>query len=97
MMDWVWNFAFGIVPAWVWVIIAGLLLGWAWKTFGWQGIAGAGLAILTLGAYRQGWRDHGAGKPPAVPIEDYEEHLAPPPRRKRNPWSIQDILRGRNE
>lgn len=97
MMDWLWNVVFGYVPTWAWIVIAGLLLGWAWKTFGWQGLVGALAAVVTLGAYRQGWRDHDAGKPPLVPTEDYEEQLAPPPRRKRNPWSIQDILRGRND
>ena len=86
-----------MVPTWAWVIIAGLLLGWAWKVFGWQGRAGAVAAIVRLGAYRQGWRDSDAGKPPALPIEDHEEHLAPPRRRKRNPWSIQDFIRGRND
>lgn len=97
-MDWLLNFLLGWVPVWVWVIAAGLLLGWAWKTFGWQGVVGAGLAVLTLGAYRQGWRDRDADNPPMVPIEDYEEPLAPPPARKRrNIWSVQDILRGRND
>lgn len=96
-MDWIIHFLLGWVPAWAWIIIAGLALGWAWRMFGWQGIVGAGLAILTLGAYRQGWRDRDADKPPLVPIEDYEEPLAPPPRRKRNPWSVVDIIRGRND
>jgi hypothetical protein len=62
---WLWDrvvqpslaFGFNSVPWWVWFIVAGLLLGWAWKTFGWQGLVGAALAVLTVGAYRQGWRD----------------------------------------
>jgi len=28
------------------------------------GLLGAALAILTLGAYRQGWRDRGSEEPP---------------------------------
>lgn len=97
MMDWIFNFLLGAIPTWVWIIVGGVALGAAWRTFGWQGVVGGLLAILTLGAYRQGWRDHGAGKPPLVPLEDHEEAMSPIPRRRRNPWSIQDILRGRND
>lgn len=65
LWTWLWDhvlqpslaFGFNSVPWWVWFILAGLLLGWAWRTFGWQGLVGAGLAVLTIGAYRQGWRD----------------------------------------
>lgn len=62
---WLWHhlalpvigFGIELVPWPVWLVIGGLGLGWAWKTFGWQGLVGAGLALLTFGAYRQGWRD----------------------------------------
>lgn len=52
-MDWLIAFLLSWVPAWVWIVA----IGWAWKVFGWQGVAGGLLAVLTLGAYRQGWRD----------------------------------------
>lgn len=96
-MDWLVSFLLSWVPTWVWVVAAGVAIGWAWKVFGWQGVAGGLLALLTLGAYRQGWRDRGGDKPPALPIEDYEQDLAPPPKRRRNVWSVQDIIRGRND
>lgn len=96
-MEWIISFLLGWVPAWVWVVVAGVAIGWAWKVFGWQGVAGGLLAVLTLGAYRQGWRDRDSDKPPTLPIEDYERELAPPPKRRRNVWSVQDILRGRND
>lgn len=72
MIEWLLNGAFHIlltvIPTWVWVVVAGLAIGWAWKTFGWQGVAGAAIAILSLGSYRQGWRDRGDGKQPIVPV-----------------------------
>ena len=87
MFEWLWNaligFALGAIPLWVWVIVAGLAIGWAWRTFGWQGIVGAGIAILTLGAYRQGWRDRGEGKQPIVPPAGHAQ--APKPRPVRRP------------
>ena len=103
MLDWLWqgalNVLLGWVPTWAWIIVAGLLAGWAWKKFGWQGIAGAILAVLTLGAYRQGWRDRGAGRQPIVPPDPIPRPYPPPaPKRPpRNVWSVRDILRGRNE
>lgn len=54
--NWLLHATLGFIPAWVWIIVAGLLLGWAWKAFSWQGLLGAALAVLTIGAYRQGWR-----------------------------------------
>lgn len=101
-MDWLWEtivgFVLGAIPVWVWIVIAGLAIGWAWKTFGVQGVLGALVAVLTLGAYRQGWRDRGEGKAPIVPVEPLRPPVAPPvPRKRRNIWSVQDILRGRNE
>lgn len=60
-MEWIWNglvgFVLGSIPTWVWFIAAGVAIGWAWKTFGWQGVLGGLAAVVTLGAYRQGWRD----------------------------------------
>lgn len=85
MIEWLWNglvgFILGAIPTWVWVIAAGVGIGWAWKTFGWQGVAGGVMAVITFGAYRQGWRDRGAGKKPLAPIEDFEEAIAPPKRK----------------
>lgn len=98
MIDWLWNslvsFALGAIPTWVWIIVAGVAIGWAWKQFGWQGVLGGLLAILTLGAYRQGWRDRGDGKPPVVPVDPIRPpQPAPVPRRKRR--TLIDILNGR--
>lgn len=98
MMDWLWyglvSCALGSVPAWVWIIVAGVSIGWAWKQFGWQGVAGGLLAVLTLGAYRQGWRDRGEGKPPVVPVEPIQPpRVEPaPPKRRR---TLMDIWNGR--
>lgn len=61
------GMAMADVPATVWVIVAGIAAGWVWKQFGWQGLVGLGLALLTLGAYRQGWRDATAAQPPPKP------------------------------
>jgi hypothetical protein len=65
MTDWIWQHVlgpaiggvFGVIPFWVWIILAALALGWAWRTFGWQGLVAVGLAVITLGAYRKGWKD----------------------------------------
>jgi len=71
-MDWLLdaarNILLGWVPLWVWIIVAGLVAGWAWRVFGPQGLVGAVVAILSLGAYRQGWRDRGEGRGPIVPV-----------------------------
>ncbi len=98
MTEWIWNNiagpfiagTFAFVPLWVWVILAALALGWAWKTFGWQGLVAVAIAMLTLGAYRKGWKDsdslkgghgdeaeHGDGGPDFRP--------SPPKRRRFNP------------
>lgn len=53
------DWALGL-PWFIWAIPAAILIGLAWKFYkiaGWQGIAGALLLILTVGAYRQGWND----------------------------------------
>lgn len=104
MIDWLLNFVWTAIPLWVWIIIGGVLIGAAWRTFGWQGVIGGLLALLTLGAYRQGYRDSNERKPPMVPVEDYERGIAGerepeyrPNRPRRNMWSLQDILRGRND
>ena len=80
-MDWLFgmvrNFLLGWVPGWAWFIVALVVLGWVWRTFGWQGLVGAALAILTLGAYRQGWRDRGSGEPPKVPPADLPTFNSP--------------------
>ena len=97
MMDWLWNglvsFALGAIPTWVWIIVAGVAIGWAWKQFGWQGVLGGLAAVLTLGAYRQGWRDRGEGRAPVVPVEPLRPPVPPPtPRKKRR--TLMDILNG---
>lgn len=99
-MDWLWktalNVLLGWVPTWAWIILAGLVIGWAWKTFGWQGVFGGVIAVLTLGAYRQGWRDRGEGKapivPPAPPPRPQPTQSRPAPRKIRTLW---DIINGR--
>lgn len=99
MLDWIWNgivgFVLGSIPVWVWVIVAGLAIGWAWKTFGTQGVIGALVAVLTLGAYRQGWRDRGEGKPPIVPVEPLRPPAPPAPVPRRRRRTLMDILNGK--
>lgn len=75
-MDWLWNGAWHFIvnglaglPGWLLLIIAAGLLGLAFRLLGWQGVLGVALAMLTLGAYRQGWKDRGDGKEPFVPVE----------------------------
>lgn len=93
MIDWLLHFVWTAIPLWVWMIIGGVLLGAAWRTFGWQGVVGGLAAFLTLGVYRQGYRDADARKPPLVPVEEYErEIIAPPPRKRR---TLMDILNGK--
>lgn len=101
-MGWLWEtivgFVLGAIPLWVWVIIAGLAIGWAWKTFGTQGVVGALVAVLTLGAYRQGWRDRGEGKTPIVPVEPIKRPTVAPqpqPRPRRKIRTVWDILNGK--
>lgn len=101
-MDWLWNtvvgFLVGTVPLWVWVIVAGLVIGWAWKTFGTQGIIGALIAVLSLGAYRQGWRDRGEGKTPIIPVKPIHRPTAAAPvpsKQRRKIRTVWDILNGK--
>lgn len=100
-MDWI----LGTVPWWVWALAAGALIGLAWRVFGWQGMVGAVVAVLTLGAYRQGWRarddrevvgrKNEAGD---VVVRRYdpardaglEQRDAPPPRKRR---TVSDVWR----
>jgi len=92
-MDWLINFVLSAVPIWVWVIVAGVVLGAAWRWFGWQGIVGGLAAVLTLGAYRQGWRDRDKGVGHVVPPGDkLVGKYTPSPVRKRR--TVIDILRG---
>lgn len=66
MMNWIWEHvvlptlgaAIENIPWWAWVVLAAVLFALAYKAYrflGWPGLVGAGLAILTFGAYRQGW------------------------------------------
>lgn len=82
-MDWLYGFIWTAIPLWVWIIAGGVLVGAAWRTFGLHGVLGGLLALLTLGAYRQGYRDADARKPPLVPVEDYERAIVESPKRKR--------------
>lgn len=104
IIAWIANFIWTAIPLWVWFFVGCILLGMAWRAFGWQGVIGGLLALLTLGAYRQGYRDSNDRKPPMVPIEDYEKLIAGerdpgyrPNKPRRNVWSVVDILRGRND
>ena len=122
-MDWLYRnvllgalgFLIEIVPWWLWVIAGALALalGWRvavgfWKLFGWQGVLLFAVAVLTLGAYRQGWLDHRTATRTGIPKDDPLFDLNPKakaakPRRKRQtvfePGAIPDFfkrLRGRN-
>jgi len=77
------SFTFGFIPTWVWVVIAVLAAAWVWRQFGWQGLVGLGLLILTFGAYRQGWRDAKAKRKPVVPIDIPVVPTAPIPAVKK--------------
>lgn len=66
MWQWVWEHvalpalgaAIENTPWWAWAVLAAVLIGLAYKVYrviGWPGLVGAGLVILTFGAYRQGW------------------------------------------
>lgn len=100
MLDWFTSgfvsWGLGVVPTWVWVVAAGLAIGWAWRVFGWQGIVGALAAVVTLGAYRQGWRDRGGEDVVGRSHPDRPEdkvvgvERATPARRR----TLVDILRG---
>lgn len=92
VIDWALNLIWTAIPLWVWIVVGGVLLGAAWRTFGWQGVVGGLAALVTLGAYRQGYRDASARKKPAIPVESYQEPIAPPKPRVR---TIFDIFRGR--
>lgn len=94
MIDWIWSFLWGAIPTWVWIVIGGVAVGAAWRTFGWQGVVGGLLALLTLGAYRQGWQDRDASKPPLVPVEDYEQEVVGDVPRKRR-RTLMDIMNGK--
>lgn len=94
-MDWLWNsavhFALGMVPTWAWIVIAGVAIGWAWRVFGWQGVVGGVAAAVTLGAYRQGWRDRDADKAPVVPV-DRPQAPAKPNQPRRKIKTVMDFL-----
>lgn len=80
------------VPWWVWLILAALALalGWRlavafWKLFGWQGVLLVAVAILTLGAYRQGWLDHKTATLTGVPKDDPLFDLNPKAKAAKRP------------
>jgi hypothetical protein len=59
LMSNVLNWAFGL-PWYVWVVPAAVIIGIAVKLYrvaGWQGVLGAIMLVVTIGAYRQGWKD----------------------------------------
>lgn len=97
-MDWLYRNVFlGLlgflierVPWPVWAVLAALALalGWRvavgfWKLFGWQGVLLVAVAILTLGAYRQGWLDHKTATITGIPKDDPLFDLSPA-RAKRD-------------
>jgi len=91
MIDWILS----AVPWWAWAVAAGLALGLAWRVFGWQGMVAAVVAVLTLGAYRQGRLDGRGplGKRHDVNRDDVVVGVETAPPKKRR--SVVDILRGR--
>lgn len=99
-MDWLWNSLWHFLvnglaglPGWILLIVGGVLLGVAFKVFGWQGVVGGLIALLTLGAYRQGWKDHGDNKPPFVPVEMKPPDLPPPKSRP----TIRDLFKRKRQ
>lgn len=99
LWDWLTTFTLGIIPTWVWVVIAVLAAAWVWKNFGWRGLVGLGLLVLTFGAYRQGWRDAKAGIKPRLdlpvdakitPKKTPKPALRPQARRRYNPTAGPD-------
>lgn len=90
------GFLIEVVPWWLWVILAALALalGWRfavafWKLFGWQGVLAVAVAVLTLGAYRQGWLDHKTavltGTPKDDPLFDLNPKATARKRGKKRP------------
>lgn len=84
------GFLIEMVPWWVWVLLAALALalGWRlavafWKLFGWQGVLLLAVAVLTLGAYRQGWLDHRTSTLTGVPKDDPLFDLSPKKAKKQ--------------
>lgn len=78
MTEFFGNLLFGWVPWWAWAGIALLALGGVYKWVGWQGVLALGFGVAAFFGYRQGWRDRGEGKPPAVPVDVPR----PTPKRK---------------
>lgn len=103
------SFAIEVVPWYVWVIAGALGLAFGWrfavgfyKVFGWQGVLLVLVAILTLGAYRQGWLDHRTATRTGIPKDDPLFDLGPKakaakPRRKRttifSPGAVPDFFK----
>lgn len=88
MFDWIWT----LLPWWVWAIAAGLALGLGWRLFGWQGMLGAAIAVLTLGAYRRGRQDGTVlGKRHDVNRDDIVVGVETAPPKKRR--SVVDWFR----
>ncbi|MBL8599242.1 MAG: hypothetical protein JNL14_16030 [Devosia sp.] len=81
------------IGIWTLALGGGLLLGWAWKTFGWQGLLSAAVAVLTLGAYGKGWKDRASldkgdvNAPPPTP--------RPPTKKPTQPIApdLDDLLK----
>jgi hypothetical protein len=111
------GFLIEMVPWWVWVLLAALALalGWRlavafWKLFGWQGVLALSVAVLTLGAFRQGWLAHKTATLTGVAKDDPLFDLSPkapaakkPTKKKRQtiftPGAIPDFfkrIRGRD-
>lgn len=93
------GFLIEMVPWWVWVLAGALALalGWRiavafWKLFGWQGVLLLAVAVLTLGAYRQGWLDHRASVRTGVPKDDPLFDLSPKPPAKPRRTKRQTIF-----
>ncbi len=104
MFEWLWDnlwlkiweglqwLSLSVTPTWVWIVLIVMAAAWVWNKFGWQGLVGLGLLVLSFGSYRQGWRDAKAGAKPIVPIDDPKPANHPPVVVKKRSKTLMDWI-----